>query len=379
MREEFIKRGVTFVSCGEDFDTSTPMGKLMVNIMMMFAELERETIQKRITDNYYARGEKGLYLGGYAPFGYRKVATHVNGIKTCMFEENAEESGIVTQMYTKYASGESLDEIAVWLDGNGILTRQKKQWSSTTVARLLRNPVYVRANEAVYDYLVGLGATMNNDVSEYTGESGCYVYGKAKGRTRLKFTELSNDFVTLGLHKGIVGASLWLGVQQELVEKKTNKSVSRGSVSWLQGLIRCGCGCSYHAKTSKSKAKEYKYLYCPGKKETAYLCPAAMLPMVTFEKIVAYIIIFHAFRLYEDMQHSDVMSHHMQSFKEIEDTLAKKYTLVFRNEVSRDALAEEYETILKWHSLDTDMKRKICRKIIKKIVVECETIHVEYR
>ena len=73
MQSEFEKYHVELVSCEENFDTSTPMGKVIVNILMMFAEMERETIEKRITDNYYARGAKGFYLGGYAPFGTIKL------------------------------------------------------------------------------------------------------------------------------------------------------------------------------------------------------------------------------------------------------------------------------------------------------------------
>ena len=94
MRLEFSKYNVELVSCMEDFDTSTSIGKLMLNMLMMFAEMERETIQKRIKDNYYARGEKGLYLGGHAPFGYRKIETQVNGKKTYTFVEDIEESEI---------------------------------------------------------------------------------------------------------------------------------------------------------------------------------------------------------------------------------------------------------------------------------------------
>ena len=52
MRQEFAKYNVELVSCMEDFDTSTSIGKLLINILMMFAEMERESIQKRIKDNY---------------------------------------------------------------------------------------------------------------------------------------------------------------------------------------------------------------------------------------------------------------------------------------------------------------------------------------
>ena len=82
MQKEFERYNTALISVNENFDTSTTQGKAMVNILMTFAEMERETIQKRIKDNYYSRGEKGLYLGGYAPFGYTKIETSVNGKKT---------------------------------------------------------------------------------------------------------------------------------------------------------------------------------------------------------------------------------------------------------------------------------------------------------
>ena len=61
---EFEKYKVEFISINEKFDTSTPMGQAMLQIIMVFAELERKTIRLRIIDNYYARGKEGGYLGG---------------------------------------------------------------------------------------------------------------------------------------------------------------------------------------------------------------------------------------------------------------------------------------------------------------------------
>lgn len=67
----FSEYKVEFVSCNERFDTSTPMGRAMLNIAMVFAQLERETIQNRILDAFVSRSEKGLYTGGRLPFGFR--------------------------------------------------------------------------------------------------------------------------------------------------------------------------------------------------------------------------------------------------------------------------------------------------------------------
>lgn len=61
--EIFREHNVEFASTVETFDTATPIGRVMLGIVMVFAEPERENILMRIKDNYYARGEKALYLG----------------------------------------------------------------------------------------------------------------------------------------------------------------------------------------------------------------------------------------------------------------------------------------------------------------------------
>ena len=268
MREEFQKYNVELISCAEDFDTSTSTGKLMLNMLMMFAEMERETIQKRATDNFYARGEMGFYLSGRPPFGYKKVETTIQGKKTYMFEENEAESVILKQIFQDYSSGKSMGEISRWLNNDKILSKNKKPWSNNGVSRILRNPVYVKANADVYHYLVGLGAKMNNDIEEYTGENGCVVYGKPADRKGMKFSNLSTDFVTLGLHNGILDASLWLSVQYTINQKVNHSNLGFGSLTWLQGLIKCKCGYTMYVKKCVNRKHknpiEYRYLYCKG-------------------------------------------------------------------------------------------------------------------
>ena len=59
-----------FVSVNENFDTSTPMGRAMLHIIMVFAQLERETTAERVRDNYYRRASLGSWPGGPAPYGF---------------------------------------------------------------------------------------------------------------------------------------------------------------------------------------------------------------------------------------------------------------------------------------------------------------------
>ena len=68
--ETLRKHDVEFVSINETFDTSTPMGRAMLNIIMVFAQLERETTAERVRDNYYQRAKLGSWPGGPAPYGF---------------------------------------------------------------------------------------------------------------------------------------------------------------------------------------------------------------------------------------------------------------------------------------------------------------------
>ena len=72
--EVLQRHGVEFVSVNERFDTSTPMGRAMLSIIMVFAQLERETTAERVRDNYYQRVKLGSWPGGPAPYGFPLAA-----------------------------------------------------------------------------------------------------------------------------------------------------------------------------------------------------------------------------------------------------------------------------------------------------------------
>lgn len=90
LMELFKQFNVEFVSCTEKFDTSTPMGRAMLNICIVFAQLERESIQMRVTDAFYSRCAKGYYMRGRAPYGFDTEPIVMDGIKTKRLIETAE-------------------------------------------------------------------------------------------------------------------------------------------------------------------------------------------------------------------------------------------------------------------------------------------------
>ena len=143
---------VEFVSSTEKFDTSTPIGRAMLNICIVFAQLERETIQKRVTDAYYARNKRGFYMGGRIPYGYRLKETIIDNIRTSMYEEVPEESEQLKLIYSLYADpANSLGDIIRYLNKHGIKQLRGGNWTSARLSEMLRNPVYVEADIDVYN------------------------------------------------------------------------------------------------------------------------------------------------------------------------------------------------------------------------------------
>ncbi len=94
---------VEFVSSTEKFDTSTPMGRAMLNICIVFAQLERETIQKRVTDAYYSRSQRGFKMGGKAPYGFHTEPIKMDGINTKKLVVNPDEAANIRLMFEMYA------------------------------------------------------------------------------------------------------------------------------------------------------------------------------------------------------------------------------------------------------------------------------------
>lgn len=258
LMEVFRKYGVEFASTVETFDTSTAIGRAMLGIIMVFAELERENILQRVKDNYYARGEKGLYLGGVPIFGFDKLPTKLDGIKTSVLVPNS-DSSTVEYIFSAYREGgRSLGDIVRALNEQEIPSPAGTLWDSSKLSRLLRSPVYVRADVEVYRYFKARGAQISNPVESFIGERGCFLYGKREANER-KYTDVHDHVLSLGLHEGIISSEMWLDVQRKLDGNTQLKKGKSGTYSWLTGLLKCG-KCGYAMRVISGE-----YYYCSGK------------------------------------------------------------------------------------------------------------------
>lgn len=258
LSEELKKHKVTLISKSEGFDTSSETSSILLNILMMFAQMERNAISQRVRDNYYARGKMGLYLGGYSPFGYDKTEFSHGGIKTSRLIRNSQADAVLS-IYEAYVyRNKSYNSIAADLNDIGIKTRNSGIWTAGSVRRILRNPVYVIADLSVYRYFVACGAVIHSAKDAFSGKNGCICFSSPKSRKKAKFTTLEGENIVVGLHEGIIPSSLWLAAQ----ERHSYSNNALGEASWLQGLMKCECGYSLYTK----RYKDRKYLCCHGRK-----------------------------------------------------------------------------------------------------------------
>ena len=257
------KYGVEFVSATENFDTSSPMGRAMLNIVLVFAQLERETTAERVKDNYIHRFKLGAWTGGPAPYGFDLTKITADGRKVSSLISN-EKSDIVKFIFEEYAKSDtSLRSIAKYLTDKGIHGPRREMWYCVTLSRLLHSPLYVKANEDVYFHYLAKGMQIQQEVDAFDGIHGCNIVCR-RDRTKNKYNSLQDQMLTVSNHEGFIEADLWLKVQDKLSNNKQFSRAKAGKYSWLTGLMKCE-KCGYSLKINYIKSEDRFYLICSGK------------------------------------------------------------------------------------------------------------------
>lgn len=261
MMEIFAAHNVEFVSSTERFDTSTPIGRAMLNICIVFAQLERETIQKRVADAYYSRSKRGFYMGGRIPYGFEKTNTVIDGIRTSMYVPIPEEAEQIRLMYSLYANEDnSLGDIISYFNEHGIKHLRGGMWSVGRISDMLRNPIYVMADADVYDFFKSQGANVINPVSDYTGYNACYLYQGTVSKTR-KQLDLTDKEIVLAPHQGIIPARDWIKCRIRCLNNRQSTRTCKATTSWLVGKVKCG-KCGYGLTIVKANTKWHRYFVC---------------------------------------------------------------------------------------------------------------------
>jgi site-specific DNA recombinase len=131
----FDRNDVTFVSVTQAFNTTTSMGRLTLNILLSFAQFEREVIGERIRDKFAASRKRGMWMGGYVPLGY--------AVKERKLLINEPEAAIVRMIFERFVEVGSATTVARALAAEGVRTRNGRLIDKGFLYKLLNNRVYV--------------------------------------------------------------------------------------------------------------------------------------------------------------------------------------------------------------------------------------------
>jgi site-specific DNA recombinase len=245
----FERHQVTFVSVTQSFSTGTSMGRLTLNMLMSFAEYEREVIGERIRDKKRASRSRGMWTGGRPPLGYVVVDKK---LVPC-----ADEAAQVRETFRLYAESNSLRELVAETQRRGWRSKVHQNrhgrpsgglpFSKTTLDELLRNPLY-------------------------------------RGLIRC------GDELVRGAHEPIVDAELWDAVQARLRENAHHAGAATRNKTGaqLRGLVHCGrCGSPLLHTFSTKQDRRFRYYVCArAHNEGTSACPGTRVAAGKFEKFV---------------------------------------------------------------------------------------------
>ena len=222
--EAFDREGVTFVSVTQQFNTTTSMGRLTLNILLSFAQFEREIAGERIRDKIAAAKRKGMYTGGMPVLGYDS--------ENKKLIVNPEEAKLVRHIFKRFVQLGSATRLAKELNGQG---RTTKAWTTQKGVARAGRPWNKMHLYRLFNCRLYIGEVAHKD-QHFPGE-----------------------------HEAIVPRALFDEVQAIL--DKNWRSRANGSrtetPALLKGIVKCGhCGGSMGPTFTKKNGKTYRYYVC---------------------------------------------------------------------------------------------------------------------
>ncbi len=236
--EVFDRNNVTFVSVTQSFNTTTSMGRLTLNILLSFAQFEREVTGERIRDKIAASRKKGMWMGGTVPLGY--------DVKDRRLVINKDESKTVRMVFERFVEIGSATVLGRELRADGVISKQGKPISKGYLYRILNNRVYI--GEAVHKG------------DSYPGQ-----------------------------HKGIIPRKLWDKVHAILTEspRKRASNTRAQTPALLKGLLWGPDGAAFSPTHTRKKNRLYRYYVSQTiLRHGAGMCPVGRVPAAEIEAAV---------------------------------------------------------------------------------------------
>jgi DNA invertase Pin-like site-specific DNA recombinase len=222
--EALDARSVSFVSVTQQFNTTSSMGRLTLNVLLSFAQFEREVTGERIRDKIAASKRKGMWMGGTIPLGY--------DVKERKLVVNSEEAVFVNRLFHLYVELGCVSKLKYRLDQEKIQTKRRTSlvgnrsggspYSRGALYKILQNRMY-------------LGEIQHREKS-YAGE-----------------------------HAAVVSRELWDEVQARLKSNTQGRrdGIRANASGLLAGLLQDGAGTRFTSSHTLKSGKRYRYYVCP--------------------------------------------------------------------------------------------------------------------
>ncbi len=239
-----------FISRTENFDTTSSIGRAMMGILVVFAQMERENTQIRIKDNYQYRIKTGSWASGKAPYGFKN--DKIDGVKT--LTPVKEEMDVVKWMFKTYAGSPniSLGKIQSMLIENGMTGHQsKKGFSRTTINHILTNPIYAVADKILREYYQKKLIEFVNEPEQWDGSFAAAIVGK-NGRS-LRNEDLDGIKIYITNVKGTIDSRTFIMVQNRIEQNQqiASDNSPNHNLKELSGLLKCAeCGSAVKMQAS---------------------------------------------------------------------------------------------------------------------------------
>lgn len=325
MVQVFDEHNTSFVSVTQHFNTKDSMGRLTLNILLSFAQFEREVTGERIRDKFASSKKKGMWMGGTPPLGYdvveRKLITNPKEVKQ------------LQHIYKQFVKLGSISMLACELNKEGYRTKSYKNqageikggkvFSLNALRLILKNRLYL--------------AEVHHKGKYYPGQ-----------------------------HQAIITQELFNKAQDVFSEspaKKRARTIKSKSTALLKGIIVCGgCESAMSPTHTKKKNKTYRYYITNSyRTSTCGECPVSRIPAGEIEELI---------------------SSQLKAIFTTPQILVK----VWRKINSKDKSFKEtdlHESLQKlgsfWEHLFPAEQRRITHLLIKRVVVKSNGVDIEYR
>jgi site-specific DNA recombinase len=214
----FDEHGTTFVSVTQSFNTTTSMGRLTLNVLLSFAQFEREVSGERIRDKIAASKARGMWMGGVPPVGYK--------IEHRQLVVNKDEIKLARHIFDRYLALGNVRSLKAELDREGIKSPKRKSLTGKSYG----------------------GSSFSRGALYWVLKNPAYI-GKISHK----------DKIHEGLHEGIIPFDTWERTQLRLKDQRVERTAQTKRRYMLQGLVYDTEGTLYSPTYTKRHDRQYCY------------------------------------------------------------------------------------------------------------------------